>query len=140
MGVNVSWDDPDQTILLFKFTAPWTMHDYAAAGDQEWIMLDSVGHRVDIILDLRCLDSLPSDMARCIWNAAAHVHLNRALLILVGEPHITQPFASVLRDVYPRSDGDIIQVESTYDARAIISTQFGFGYAPYTKRVQSRAS
>ena len=124
MGVNVCWDDPDQTILLFEFTAPWTVHDYSAAADEEWIMIDSVGHRVDTIIDLRRLNSLPPDIVRCIWNAAAHVHLNRALLLLVGEPDITRPFADILLDIYPRSDGEIIQVESIHAARAIINARF----------------
>jgi hypothetical protein len=128
MGVNINWDDPDQTILRYDFTAAWDCEAYIAAADDEWQMLEESDCRVDTIVDLTRLESLPDDIARRIWSAAAHLHPKRCLLVLVGEPAITGTFARILTDIYPRSAADIVQVTTPGAARLVISMQYGFFY------------
>ena len=128
MGVKVNWDDPDQTILRYDFTAPWDCESYVAAADEEWQMLDDSDCRVDTIVDLTRLESLPEDIARRIWSAAAHLHPKRCLLVLVGAPDITGTFARILTVICPKSADDIVQVTTLGAARLVISMQYGFIY------------
>jgi hypothetical protein len=125
MYINVTWDDPDQTILIYRFADSWSAEDYTAAATTEWQLMDSVGHRVDTIIDLQKLYTLPDDLVALVWNSTAHSHLHRGLLILLGKRSITEPFAEALTSLYPETVTDIMQVPTLNAARLAIATQYG---------------
>lgn len=125
MSIQLRWDDPDHTILLYTFTPPWQWDEYYRAADSEWDLLDAVNYRVDTILDVSDLDSFPKDAATHFKNAGAHVHRNRGLLLLVGKDQVIMPFCDMLREIYPRSIGEILLASTLTRARTFVSAQYG---------------
>jgi len=51
MTISTSWFDPDKTIARYEFVGQWTWEEFEVAVREINLMLDSVPHRVDVIID-----------------------------------------------------------------------------------------
>ncbi len=59
MGITVSWDDEQQTIVRMRFVGGWSLADFRAANLQVVMLVRSVEHPVYVLSDVRASDDIP---------------------------------------------------------------------------------
>lgn len=84
MGIRIVWDDDERTIIRHVYEGDWTLEDYYHLIDENYRLLDEVGHPVYIINDLRAMTSMPQDMAMAIRYAVHKAHPNEVINVMVG--------------------------------------------------------
>ena len=53
MGHLIQWDNPDKTVLLQTYTAPYNIHDLYAMATESADIINTVPYQVHIIIDER---------------------------------------------------------------------------------------
>jgi hypothetical protein len=99
MGITITWDNKEKTIIRHIYDGPWTLEDYYALVDDNYHLIDSVDHRVDIINDLRNMGPVPSGIIPAIRYAAQKAHRNEGLNRIVGNQFVTTHLATINRSV-----------------------------------------
>jgi hypothetical protein len=62
MPVEVSWGNPEKTVIYSTYSEMWTLEEHHAAIDQIHSMVMSVGHTVDFIGDFSKSRSSPAKL------------------------------------------------------------------------------
>jgi hypothetical protein len=52
MGISVVWDNAEKTVIRYVFNGSWNWHDFRTAVASSDLMLDTVTHITDFILDV----------------------------------------------------------------------------------------
>lgn len=94
MNINVAWDNEEQTILRYQFFKGWSWNDLREIFNEGYSMLDTVHHRVDVIMDFTEASMFAPSGA---INQARHVsnnprHDNIGLTVLVGSNFVSSIF------------------------------------------------
>ena len=63
MGITVTWDNEDRTILRLDINRQWNWDEYDDAIDMAYFMITEIGHKVDLITDLSRDTAVPGDEA-----------------------------------------------------------------------------
>lgn len=114
MGIHVVWYDTDKTIIVWEFDGEWEWRDYHAAINTAVVMIKSVDHIVDSIMDLRHNRGLPPNalMEGKRWFVVAPS--NFGITVVAGGSGLIRGIASTIALVYKRFS-DRIMMASTID-------------------------
>ena len=108
MGVSVSWDNPDQTIIRFEFDGEWNWDELYAASDQATEMLDNSEHTVDFIMDIRRAKKIPNDLMSHAERLASGKHPRRGLMVVVGANKLLRTLSGGIRKLFPEATQNVI--------------------------------
>jgi len=97
MGIEVHWDNPEQTIVMIVYTRPWTWKDFDAAIEQMVAMFNSVNHQVDVVFNILDAGFPPADAMSHFKKAAEIKHVNGGMLIYVAPKVLTQFVNGIVR-------------------------------------------
>jgi len=120
MPIHISWLNAEKTIIAHTYEEPWTLKDYYELIHQNYNLIDSVGHIVDIINDLRGLRQLPPDIVSAIRHAAVNAHDNEGLNVLVAADTLTR---SLVDSVYDSTYQSIYFADTVADALKLIQKE-----------------
>jgi hypothetical protein len=121
MGINIQWDDDAQTRFRYHFDEHWTWDEFFAAKNQAKPLLDAVGHKFAVIIDLTEVSRLPPDSLAQSRNALRNGHPNAFFIILVVPNPVVRTIIGTLRDIAPITPRTI-EIASTLDAaRALVN-------------------
>lgn len=124
MSIPVSWFNDEKTIIQYKFDGRWGWDDLYKAIDEAVVLLDSVSHRVDIMLDLTKSESVPSLNAnglKYVANAPTTTHPNMGIFVMVGmKPFIRISF-DIFSRMYPRATRQYRLANTVEDAINVIA-------------------
>jgi len=121
MGIAVSWDNPQRTIICFDFSQGWDWDDVYAASDQATTMLDSVEHTVHIIMDIRNGGKIPGDLMSHAERIASGHHPRRGMMIVVGANRLLRTVGGGLRKLFPDATRNVIFASDLEEAYEIIA-------------------
>src|SRR5688572_29472621 len=98
MAIEISWADPEKTIILALFNGEWTWEDYANAIGQIIALTDGLEYRIDQLLDMRESGAIPQGPALAYINRSYHLvkDINIRLTVLVGANAILHGLISAL--------------------------------------------
>lgn len=104
MPIEISWYDPEQTILYGKFTGDWTWEDYTNAATQVIEMTCNVEHRIDQLMDMRESGAVPQGPALTYMNRTYRLAKFRqsGITVLVGASAILHGLVSALAITNPK--------------------------------------
>jgi hypothetical protein len=119
MGINISWDDADQTRFVYQFEASWTRDEFFVAKDRAKTMMDAVPHKFAIILDLTRVSRLPPDSLVRARNALRDGHPNAVFIVTVASDPVFRTDIGTLRDIAPISPRAVEIVPTLDEARLI---------------------
>ncbi|MEO8395425.1 MAG: hypothetical protein ABI700_20700 [Chloroflexota bacterium] len=106
MGIQIVWDNDEQTIIRHIYEKHWSLEDYYALIDENFRQIASVNHRVDIINDLRELTVIPPNVVPAIRYAARKAHPNEGINVIVASPtHV-----KVLIEAINQAVGEVTEV------------------------------
>lgn len=97
MNIRAAWDNEDNTILRYEFLKGWSWNDLYQAFEIGNSLLDSVEHRVDVIMDFTNASLFAPSGA---INQAQHVannprHPNIGLTVVVGSSFMSGMFKMI---------------------------------------------
>jgi hypothetical protein len=61
MGIQVTWDNEEHTILRWVVDWPLVWEEYKVATDESYQMYDTVDHQVCVIFDIRNMTEVPGN-------------------------------------------------------------------------------
>ncbi len=62
MAISVCWDNEEQTALRVVYAERWNWRDHRLALDTVNTLLNTVNHKIDLVLDLQESEPLPQSM------------------------------------------------------------------------------
>ena len=83
MGIEIVWDDPEETIIRYIFDTNWTWDDFYTARDHAYRLIDIRQVRVAVIFDIPPDMRLPSNMLTNSKNALERRHANTHAIVIV---------------------------------------------------------
>ncbi len=128
MGINITWDNPQQTVILVQYQRPWDWSQFSAALGELKNLLDSVHHTVDIIFDIRDAGFPPQGAVQRFKQASELNHPNGGLLIYVAPNLLAQFVKSIVRIIeaaFGRFEADFLFVSTPEQARDMIAQRRG---------------
>ncbi len=100
MPVTVEWDNEEKTIIRMTMVGHWTwdeMYVATAEGDR---MLDTIQHRVGVIIDLQQSVGVPPMAMANARKVSEKQHRNAAMTVFVGANAFFVALWSVFSKVY----------------------------------------
>ena len=121
MGIAVTWDNPQRTVICFDFRDHWDWDDLYAASDQATAMLDTVNHTVHFIMDLRQANKIPGDLMAHAERIAGGHHPRRGKMIVVGANRLLRTVGGGLRKLFPDATRNVVFARDLEEAYEIIA-------------------
>jgi hypothetical protein len=119
MGIEVSWDNEERTIIRHTYQGEWTWDETRAAIKTAEAMLGEVSHRVDVIVDMKAASRLPANPTSIFREAVSFVqHPDVGMIVMISNSLLIQTFANILATVYPKAGEKIVLVSSEEEAYA----------------------
>ncbi|HUN07367.1 MAG TPA: hypothetical protein PLQ56_12235 [Aggregatilineales bacterium] len=122
MTVTTAWLNSEKTIILYDFEGEWTWTEYHAAVDQSHIMLRTVPHTVDFIVNMAYSRHMPPNAYLNIIDAARRRPENWGISAVVVGPHMTfmRRFRARLGRLLPGLGRHYVFVTTMEAARTLI--------------------
>jgi hypothetical protein len=118
MAVTPVWYTDDQYTICVIHDGTWTWNDFQQALTELDIMLGSVAHTVNFIVDLRTSDGLPTGLPAQLGKINEfYSHPNAGCNVIVGANTITKVFVNIITSVFPHLKRRI-QLASTLELAA----------------------
>ncbi len=125
--ILVTWYNQEKTIIRYTFPKSWTWEDLYIAIDNAAAMLDTVKHRVCILLDLTASERVPSlnvmGLQR-VANAPTAKHPNMGIFVMVGMRPFVRAVADVFFRLYPAAGKQYRTCKTLEEGLEIIATYF----------------
>lgn len=101
--IELDWNDLQKTIIHYTFIDPWTWDEYYKTNPKRDMMLSTIPHVVDIILDFRRGKHIPSQAMTHFRKAAAWDNPQRGIVVIIGVHSMLQSLANIMMRVYPQA-------------------------------------
>ncbi len=121
MGIKVTWDNAERTIIYFDFEGRWDWDELYTASEQATRMLDSVDHVVDFIMDIREAQQIPKDFMSHAEHIASGSHPRRGIMVVVGANGLLRTLGSGLRRLFPDATRNLAFAADLEEAYEIIA-------------------
>lgn len=124
LGIQVVWDDPDQTTLLWTIDGGWTWKESHDAIARAEAMMDASPHRqVDSIVDMSRGHLIPQNAVSQFSRTLNKSHPKTGYIVMSGMPPFVQALLNVLTRARLSTTRKIIVAKTLDDARAILVTR-----------------
>jgi len=120
MPINVSWDNPEKTIIRQDINAYWTAEEYGESVLEMYDTMKTVTQTVDIIVDMTQIQNFPTRMLASAPRFNDRLPPNRGLTIGINVPHHLVSIVRIALRLYPRLGRNLHFVTTMDDARTII--------------------
>jgi hypothetical protein len=100
MPIEVAWKDEAHDVVLRSYHGRWTEDDLNAAEVTINTMIESVGHRVDLITDIRGSNTFPPNLSGLFESYHTRRHPRIELIVAVGR-EINYDLMTLLAEKYP---------------------------------------
>jgi hypothetical protein len=121
MGIKLLWDNQEKTVLCHIYAGKWTPDDFRGAVEESRQLLLSVGHPVDLIIEMSKSDPPPFGVLPAYQEADSLVPDNQRLVVMVKPGTIMKALNRIIADIAPRASANRMIVDSLEEARALIA-------------------
>src|SRR5215213_10453501 len=125
MGITVEWDNPEKTILRYIYVGQWNLDNFYHALQESREMMDTVDHRVGVIIDVQNSKLVPNGVLSHGKNVSLRKHHNQGKSIIVGASGFVRTLFDVYKKVYRTSFDEAAYafVSTLDDARNLLLQQ-----------------
>lgn len=99
MPVRYSWMNEAHTIVKYDFEHIWSWQEAHAIFDEVRGQIIDLGHRVDVILDMRNSARLPPDALSNVRQVATQRPRNGGIIVVIGANQLL-PLYATFQNVY----------------------------------------
>lgn len=119
MGIKVTWDNPEKTVLRQNFNGRWEIDELYHCIDKTHKLLSGLDHPVHIIIDLTN-SKVPTNVLSAMRYMDSRVAPNQGIVVVVGADDYTETIMDVAKRLAPHAIGNSYQTTSLEDARRVI--------------------
>ncbi len=101
--IELDWDDPEKTIILYTFFDPWTWNEYYATDPKRDMMFSETNQVIDIILDFRKGKHLPPQAMTQLSKIGSWDNPQRGVVIVLGVHSMLQLLANIMNSLFPQT-------------------------------------
>ena len=104
MGIQVSWENEEKTIIHYVYDGRWTLQDFDDARLEAAKLEETVTHRVDVIVDVRKSSLVPTgaiSRGKQVMTTTPSSHPNEGTAVIVGAGPLVRSIYDVVSKVYP---------------------------------------
>ena len=126
MNIELVWDNEAKTILRYIYGRSWTWADFSMAAKEAYTILDSVEHKVSIIMDFQNANIIPQGAITQVQRAfSTPRHANILTTVIVGSSSNTflQAIAGVGRKLTRSNDWQLTFVANLPEAYALVASK-----------------
>ncbi len=126
MNIEVVWDNDQKTILRYIYGKSWTWADFNTAAKVAYDMLDTVDHKVSVIMDFQNANIIPQGAITQVQRAfSTPRHANISTTLIVGSSANTflQAIAGVGRKLSRSNDWQLTFVSTLPEAYAQLASK-----------------
>ena len=122
MAMTVVWDDDARTIVRYDVEGSWTWDDYQDSLVELNSLLDTVDHKVDVIINIRSGKWIPEDVFNRFNHDMRQRHPNIGRLqVFVGAGMLIQILVASFMRIYGRAvDIEFLFADTLEEARQLI--------------------
>lgn len=117
MPITTIWDNPEQSIIRYVYEGKWTLTEFHQAFDTAYKMMNTVDHKVHLIIDVQNSTILPSGIlsqGRTATNRAKHP--NHGIILIVGANGLIRAMFDIFKKIYGQNvDATSYQFASNLD-------------------------
>jgi hypothetical protein len=123
MGISVTWDDEEHSVIRFDYQGAWTWNELYDAVRESHLLLDTVNHTVDSIIDLEHSSLLPEHALSRAQNVVKMAHPNQGMTIVVGANTLVRTLLDIYKRIYIKNTPPVLMARSLPEAREAIQRQ-----------------
>lgn len=122
MGIHASWDNEEKTVIHSVDDGEWDWKDAYAITQQINEMIESVNHKVDLIIgdDTRRMGKIPPNAVTHWHTAYRSLHPNVGLIVIVGANSFVRALVNVLIKI-THSNSQIRMVSTLTEAHTLVT-------------------
>ncbi len=121
MPISVNWEDEAKTIICYHFQSKWTWDEFFAARDQALSMIDTVSHKVGVIMNTPPNIALPADVLTHSLASLRHTHPNTVMIVFIaGKPFLNMIVSMMIKVSHKTSDY-MAMAKDMDEARALVT-------------------
>ncbi len=127
MSIRVIWDNEDKTILRYVYEGRWDQSEFGKAYAEAKTMLDTVNHKVGVIIDVQNSHLIPNGIISRSRNLVTTPSQNEGTNVIVGANAFIRSLVDTFSKVWrhgPLEHRQIIFATSLEEARKILSAQY----------------
>ncbi len=123
MTIHVTWGNENKTVLINVYEGLWNLDDFYGAVRQTNALLDSVNHKVNIILDVGKSGLFPKGLMSAVRMLSQNPHPNNGMMAMVGCNVFVRVFYDTFMKVFaqPRAKQVMYLVADYEDAYAVFA-------------------
>ena len=122
MPIRVYWVNNLPDVICVEYTGAWTMTEFHQAFDEFRVLAASVPHKVNLLVDMRAMDHLPTGLLTAVRGIVARRPKNTGLIVAVGTHPLVVGFVQMLSQL-PLMTAKIQLVQCYEDALSLIEAQ-----------------
>ena len=109
MNITVVWDNDEKTILRYIYGKNWNWTDFRKVAKEAYQMLDTVDHKVNIIMDFQNAQLVPQGAITNVQRAFStrrHANINVTVIVGASANNFLQAIAGIGRTLTRSSSND----------------------------------
>lgn len=99
MPVSIAWGSPERRFLVISFEGRWELEDFHHIIKQHDQMLESVEHKVHILIDIRKSWGLPNGFLGAIRKTGRNPHPKVGKMAMLGMSAFVRAVIEIIRKV-----------------------------------------
>lgn len=124
MPIYISWGNDEHTLIIEKFVEPWTSVELMHMIETGVIMVSSVKHTVDIIIDFQDAKfNVPIQFMPAVKRLKELGTMNRGTVIIVKAPSFIKSLIRFAQEFTPTTYTNIEFVDHISKAFALLNTK-----------------
>jgi hypothetical protein len=118
--ISAAWLNTEHMAVVVTATPPWSWEEFHALQQRHQNTLDTLDHKVDLIVDFTHSGKFPPNAFRHLRTMRLRSHPNRGLVIMVGFNPYLQTVLNVLAQLNPTTTSRLRLVGTMDEARQLI--------------------
>ncbi len=126
MPIEVTWEDDKKTIIRQRFTGVWVKDEFVASTSENFEMIESVGHPVDVIMDLTENETNPLQALNIFTTAQSLdkvTSLHQRAVVIVGANLAVELALKAARRIARKAAANAYVAKTVEEAHEIITKQ-----------------
>lgn len=121
MGITVSWDNPEMTIIRYDFEGRWTWGEFYAATSKAGALRNNIEHEVHVIGNFEDSENPPTGAVLHVRRALQISPKNVGTIIIAGGGAFINGLVPMLNMIPEMKRSKFVVAKSLDDAREMLT-------------------
>lgn len=123
MTVQSFWDNEEKTIIRYVCEPGWTWEDFFAAKKYANQLMDTVPHKIGVIIESASTDGLPGNVLLQTRKGMRTKHPSTIIIVLIVTNPFLRTMANTLRAISPQMGHYFTLAYTLDEARALCNAR-----------------